>query len=84
MMARIPALIGSGKLGQALITNANSESIGAARVKTAPDSAPLMVEPLEFPVFPGGGSNPVPPTFISASFIRGECMMLNQPRKVLI
>jgi hypothetical protein len=67
--ASIPALIVSGRLGQAWITAIRSASTAvpfwagrSARSQTAPLSAPPCGIIAEFPEELAGGSNPVPAT----------------------
>lgn len=61
-IARMPALMASGSLGQASTTTARSGPIGASPAPSAPLSAPLWPPPPSFPVFFGGTSSLVPPT----------------------
>jgi len=61
-IARMPALIGSGSVGQASSTAANWGSNGPFGATSAPHSAPLWSAIVEFPDDSEGSSNPVPAT----------------------
>ena len=58
IIARIPALTGSGRVGQARKTACKSGSFGTFCAPTAPDSAPLWSEVQVFFAFCEGGSSP--------------------------
>jgi hypothetical protein len=59
-IAKIPALMASGSVGQTSTTAAKSGSIGPVCAPSAPDCAPLWSSIVEFPAESCDSSNPVP------------------------
>ena len=77
IIARIPARIAGGSLGQASTTAAKSGDSSAFWASSAPLSAPLWFRTPVLSVFSGGGSTPSWPMALACRALRSDAAMVS-------